>query len=122
MQQREVLFANGQSVGQGHDNREDHGGCADHGSADQHRLSRSLEGIAGSIVGLQQVLCAFEFRVDAVVLLQLSFDAGNGFNQRQFVDRLCIVCHRPVGIHGNRDRSHAQEAEGYQAEGEDGWS
>ena len=112
----------GQSVGQGHDDRENHRGCAHHGGADQHRLGRSLEGIAGSIVGFQQVFRAFELHVDAVVLLQLGFDAGNVFDQRQLVDRLSIVGNRPVGIHGDRDRPHAQEAEGDQAKREDGWS
>ena len=109
----------GQSVGQGHDDREDHRGCAHHGRADQHRLGRSLEGIAGSVVGFQQVLRALELRVDAVVLLQLGFDAGNSFDQRQLVNRLSIVGDRPVGIHGDRHRSHAQEAERDQAKRED---
>jgi hypothetical protein len=111
-----------QSVGQGHDDRENHRGCAHHGGADQHRLGRSLEGVAGSIVGFQQVLGAFELHVDVVVLLQLGFDAGNIFDQRQLVDGLSIVGDRPVGIHGNRDRTHAQEAERDQAKREDGWS
>ena len=122
MQQREVLHVIGQSVGQGHDDREDHRGCADHGGADQHRLGRSLEGVAGSIVGFQQVLGALELRVDAEVLLQLGFDAGNIFDQRQLVDGLSIVGHRAVGIDGDRDRTHAQEAEGDQAKREDGGS
>jgi len=37
----------------GHDDREGHRGCAYDGRADQHRLGRSLEGVAGSIVGFQ---------------------------------------------------------------------
>ena len=122
MQQREILYVMGQSAGQGHDDGENHRGCADHGGADQHRLGRSLEGVAGSIVGFQQVLGAFELHVDVVVLLQLGFDAGNGFDQRQLVDRLSIVGDRPVGIHGNRHRTHAQEAERHEAKGEDRWS
>ena len=112
----------GQSVGQGHDDREDHRGCAHHGGADQHRLCRSLECVAGSIVGFQQVFCAFELHVDVEVLLQLSFDAGNIFDQRQLVDGLSIVGNRPVGIDGNRHRPHAQEAERDQAKREDGRS
>ena len=122
MQQREVLYVMGQSIGQGHDDREDHRGCAHHSRADQHRLCRSLEGIAGSIIGFQQVFRAFELHVDVVVLLQLSFDAGNVFDQRQLVDGLSIVGNRPVGIHRDRDRPHAQESERDQAESEDGWS
>ena len=47
---------------------------------------------------------------------------GTFFDQRQLVDRLSIVGYRPVGIDGNRDRTHAQEAEGDEAKGEDGWS
>ncbi len=122
MQQREVRDVMRQSAGQGHDDRENHRGCAHHGCADQHRLGRSLEGVAGSIVGFEQMLCAFELHVDVEVLLQLSFDAGNIFDQRQLVDGLRIVGDRPVGIHGNRDRAHAQEAERDQAKREDGRS
>jgi hypothetical protein len=109
-------------VGQGHDDRESHGGCAHHGGADQHRLCRSLECIAGSIIGFQQVFRAFELRVDVEVLLQLGFDAGNSFDQRQLVDGLSIVGNRTVGIDGDGDRTHAQEAERDQAKREHGWS
>ena len=122
MQQREVLDVVGQSVGQGHDDREDHGGCAHDGGADQHRLGRSLEGVAGSVIGFQQVLGALELHIDVVVLLQLSFDPGNIFDQRQLVDGLSIIGNRPIGIHGDGDRPHAQEAEGDQAKREDGRS
>jgi hypothetical protein len=82
VQQRELLYVHGKSVGEGHDDREGHGGCAHNGGADQHRLGGSLEGIAGAIVGFQQVLGAFELNVDAEVFLQLGFDVGNIFDQR----------------------------------------
>ena len=119
MQQREFIHVIGESVGQRHDDGERHGGCAHHRRADQHRLGRGLEGIAGAIVGFQQMLAAFELCVDVEVLLQLGFDARNFFDQRQLVDGLRIVGYRAVGIHGNGDRPHAEKAEGNQAEGED---
>jgi hypothetical protein len=64
----------------------------------------------------------FELGFDAEVLLQLGFDARNIFDQRELIDGLSIVGNRAIGIDGNRDRTHAQEAEGYEAKGEDGWS
>ncbi len=112
----------GEPAGEGHDDGEDHGGCADDGGADQHRLGRSLEGVAGAVVGFEQVLGALELHVEVVVLLQLGFDAGNVFDQRQLVDGLSIVGDRAVGIDGDGDRTHAEEAEGDQAKGEDGGS
>ena len=68
-----------------------------------------------------KVLGTLELRVDAVVLLQLSFDSGNSFNERQLIDRLSIVSDRTIGIDGDGDRSHAQEAECDEAEREDRW-
>ena len=37
----------------------------------------------------------------------------------QLVDRLRVVRHRTVGIHRDRHRAHAQEAERHQTERED---
>jgi hypothetical protein len=43
VQQRQLLHIPGQPVGQGHDDGEDHGGCAHYGGADQHRLGVALK-------------------------------------------------------------------------------
>ena len=42
---------------------------------------------------------------------------GHLLDQRQFVNRLRVVGHRAVGVDRDGDRSHAEEAEGHQAEG-----
>ena len=44
---------------------------------------------------------------------------GNRLDLRELVDRLRVVGDRAVGVDGDRDRAHAEEAEGDQAEGED---
>ncbi len=67
-------------------------------------------------------LARSNFAIDAVILLQLSFDVGNIFDQRQLIDGLSIVSNRAVGIDGDGDRTHTEEAEGHKAKGEDGWS
>ena len=71
----------GKSVGQAHHDGEDHGGCAHHGGADQHRLGRCLEGIAGAIIVFQQVLGAVKLHVDAEVFFQLCCNVGDLFDQ-----------------------------------------
>ena len=48
-----------------------------------------------------------------------SLDAGNVLGLGQLEDRLGVVGHRAVAVDGDGDRTHAQEAEGHQAEGED---
>ena len=62
-------------VGQQHDDREDHRRGADHRGADQHRLGRRLEGVAGAVVLLEEVLGLLEVGVEAEVLLDLLLDA-----------------------------------------------
>ena len=109
-------------VGEGDDRGEDHGGGADHGGADEHRLGGGLEGIARAIVLFQVLLGLFELGLEAVLLLDVGFDAGNGFDGGEFVDGLGVVGDRAVAVDGDGDRSHAEEAEGHQAEGEDGGS
>ena len=101
-----------------HDDGENHGGCADHGGADQHRLGRRFEGIAGAVVLFQQMLGALEVNVDVVVALQLALDIRYLLDQRQLIYRLRIVGHRTVGIDGDGHRTHAQEAERHQTKGE----
>ena len=102
-----------------HDDREDHGGGADHRGADEHGLGRGLEGVAGAVVLLEEVLGRLEVDVEAVVLPDLLLDAGDRLDERQLVDRLGVVGDRAVGVDGDRHRAHAEEAEGHQAEGED---
>ena len=70
MQQRKTFSVRGQTVGQRHDDRENHGGGADDGGADQHRLGRGFEGVAGAVVLFQQMFGAFEVGVDVEVLLE----------------------------------------------------
>jgi hypothetical protein len=65
-----------QALGQQHDDREDHRRRADHRGADQHRLGGRLEGVAGAVVLLEEVLGLLEVGGEAEVLLDLLFDAG----------------------------------------------
>ena len=58
--------------------------------------------------------------VEAEVALDLFLDAGDLLGLGQLEDRLGVVGHRAVAVHGDGDRPHAQEAERHQAEGEDG--
>ena len=69
VEQRELVEVLGQAVGEHHDDREDHGGGAHHGGADQHRLGRGLEGVARPVVLLEDVLGLLEVHVEAEVLL-----------------------------------------------------
>ena len=104
---------------QQHDDGEDQGRGAHHGRADQHRLGRRLEGVARAVVLLQVVLGPAQVGREAEVPLDLLLDAGDGLDHRELVDGLGVVGDRAVGVHRDRDRAHAQEAEGHQAEGED---
>ena len=107
-----------QAVGQCHDDREDHRGGADHRGSDQHRLRGRLEGVARAVVLFEVVLGAFELRIEAEVASNFLPDVRQGFDHRQFEDRLRVVGHRSVGVDRDRHRAHAEEAEGHQAEGE----
>src|SRR5881409_1460121 len=51
------------------------------------------------------------------VLPALLPDVGDLLDHQQLEHGLGVVGHRPVGIHGDRHRPHAEEAEGHQAEG-----
>jgi hypothetical protein len=62
--------------GEGHDDREDHRGGADDRGADEHRLGGGLEGVAGAVVLLEEVLGLVEVGDEAEVLLDLLLDAG----------------------------------------------
>ena len=106
----------GERFGEHDDDREDHGGRAHDGCADQHRFGRRLEGVARAVVFFEEVLGLFEVHIDAVVLFDLRL--GDVFDERQFVDRLSVVGDRAIGIDRDGHRPHSQEAEGDQAEGE----
>jgi hypothetical protein len=108
-----------QSLGQQHDDREDHRGGADHGSADEHRLGGRLEGVARAVVLFQVFLGRLEVRLEAEVLLDLLFDVGNRLDEGELVDRLRVVGDRAVGVDRDGHRAHAEEAEGDQTERED---
>ena len=60
-----------------------------------------------------------KLRREAEVLLNVLRDAGERFDGGKLVDGLRVVGDRAVAIHRDGDRSHAEEAERHQAEGED---
>ena len=47
-----------------------------------------------------------------------ALDAGQLLDHRKLEDRLRVVRHGPVAIHGDGHRAHAQHAEGDEPEGE----
>ena len=101
------------------DDREDHRGRADDGGADEHGLGGRLEGVAGAVVLLEEVLGLLELDVEAEVLLDLLLDVRDALDDGELVDALRVVGDRTVRVDGDRDRTHAEEAEGDEAEGED---
>ena len=66
----------------------------------------------------RRMLGRFEVDVEAVVPLQRAFDPGKGLDHRQLEHGLRVVGDGTVGVHRDRHRPHAEEAEGHQAEGE----
>ena len=50
-----------------HDDAEDHGGGADDGGADEHRLGRGLEGVARAVALFELILGVLEVRLEAEV-------------------------------------------------------
>ena len=122
MKERKIVDVLAQAFGERHDDRKDHRGCPDDRCADQHGFGSSLEGVAGAVVGFQHFLGAPKIHVDVVILLELSFDARNLFNQGKLIDRLRIVGDRTVGVDGNGHRAHAKKAESHQTEGKHGRS
>ncbi len=68
MQQRELVRRSPSARAvSSHDDGEDHRGGADDRGADQHRLGRGFEGVAGAVVLFQQMLGALEVDVEAEV-------------------------------------------------------
>ena len=103
------------------DKGENHGGGAHYSGADKHGLGGSFEGVASPVVSFEVVFGLLEIGGEAELLLYL---AGGlllvVLDKGQLVHALCIVGDGPIAVHGNGHRTHAQHAEGYQAEGEDG--
>ena len=118
VQQRQVLQVLGELAGQAHHDGEDHGGGPHHGGADQHRFRRRLEGVARAVVGLEEVLGAFEVGADAVIAFQFLLDAGDLLDGGQLEHRLGVVGDGTVGVDGDRHGPHAQETERDQTERE----
>src|SRR5208283_5264862 len=118
VEERKLVQVVGEAVGKRHDDGEDHGGCADHGRADEDWLCGGLERVAGAVVGFQEILGALEIHVDVVVLLQFRLDVGNLLDHRKLKHGWRGVGDRTVGIHGDGYRPHAEEAESHQAESE----
>ena len=100
------------------DDREDHRRRADDGRADEHRLGRRLECVAGSVVLLEEVLGLLEVGVEAELALDLLADARDLLDRRQFEHRLGVVRHRTVRIDRDRHRTHAEEPERHETERE----
>ncbi len=119
VQDRELVEVRPQPVGQQHDDREDQRRRPDDRRADQHRLGRRLERVAGAVVLLEHRLGVLEVGVDVVVPADDFAHVGLRLDQRQFVHALRVVGHRAVAVDGDRDRAHAEEAERDQAERED---
>ncbi len=119
MQERELLDVDPETAREQHDDREDHRRGADDRGADEHRLGRRLEGVAGAVVLLEVVLGLLEVDVEAEVLLDLRRDVRDGLDDRELVDRLRVVGDGTVRVDRDGDRAHAEEAEGDEAERED---
>src|ERR1039458_5409531 len=113
------MFA-GPGLDEHHDNAEYHRGGADDGGADEHRLGGGFEGVARAVALFELILGILEVRVEAEVGLDLLLHVLDGLDLAQLIDGLGVIGHRSVAVHGDRHRPHAEEAEGHQAEGEDG--
>ena len=81
MQQGQTRGVCGQAVGKRHDDRKDHRGSADDCRANQDRLGRRFEGIAGAVVFFKQVFGAAEVGRDAKVIFDFRFDVRHLFDQ-----------------------------------------
>ncbi len=120
MQQGKFVDAFCKSIGERHDDRENHRRSTHHSRPDEHGLGCCLEGIARAVVFFEQILGAFEIRVEVKVLPQFFLDVWNLLDQGEFVDRLGVVRDRAVGIDGDRYGTHAQKAKRHEAECENG--
>ena len=102
------------------DDAEDHGRGADDGGADEHRLGRRLERVARAVCLFQVVLAVLEVGLEAEVPLDFCLDVRDALDLRELEDGLRVVGHRAEAVDRDGDRAHAEEAEGHEAEGEDG--
>src|SRR5207302_3431950 len=100
-----------QSVSESENNREDHRRRANDRGADENGLGGRLEGVASSIILLQQMLRALEPRIVSVVLLELLVNSWDLFDEGQLEDRLRVVRNRAIRVDRDRHRSHSQESE-----------
>ena len=75
-----------QSIGECHDDREDHCRRTDDCSSDQHRLSCRFECVAGAVVLFKEVFGASEVYVDVEISLNFLFDVRDLFDQRQLIN------------------------------------
>ena len=69
------------------DDREDHRRGADDGRADEHRLGRRLERVAGRVVRFEVMLALVEVGLEAEVPLDLLLDAGNALGLGELENR-----------------------------------
>ena len=120
MHEGQVLDAAAQVVGQADNDGEDHGGGAHDRGADEDGLGGGLEGVAGAVVVLQEVLGPLLPGGEAEVSADLGVDVVDILDVGELVDALGVVGDRAVGVDGDGHWPHPQEAEGDQIEGEDG--
>ncbi len=104
---------------QENDDPEDHGGGADDGRSDEDRLGGRLEGVPCAVARLEEVLGLLEVGSDTEVLLHHVLGVGTGLDHGQFIDGLGVIGNRTEAVDGNRHGTHAEEAEGHEAERED---
>ncbi len=110
---RDVLREPG---GQQHDDGENHRRRSDNRRAYEHRLGGRFEGIARTVVFLEQRLGRGEIRREAVVALDLLLDPGSLLDHRQLENRLRVVGDRPIGVDGDRHGPHSEKAKRDEAE------
>ena len=116
VQHRKVFEIFGQPRRQHHDDGKNHRRRPDDRRADQHRLGRGFERVAGAVIFLEQVFGRGEIGREPVAVPEFLLHARNVLDERQLEDRLRVVGHRSVRVDGNRHRSHPQKSERDQTE------
>ncbi len=77
----------GEPVCEGHHDGKNHGSRAHYGGADQHRLCRSLESVAGAVILFQQMLGAVKIQVKAVLSFTSAATLGTcSINDSSYTD------------------------------------
>ena len=69
MQQRKLVHVFGDAVRERHNNRENHGGRADHSRTDEHGFCGGFESVPSAVVGFEQIFGPFEVYVHIVIFL-----------------------------------------------------